>query len=141
MLLARPKRFELLTPRFVVCCPPHPGRSVPRSIWDLFCFRRDDRPWARARCESLGLQHSFDIRRERGAACTTPALDRGAASIIPNEVALELPLSSRFDRDDLCLLPLMECIQFCPKPLGCRTEWAVGYMRVTLCRCRVGVAE
>src|SRR5438270_6865626 len=25
--LARPKRFELLTPRFVVCCLPLPGRS------------------------------------------------------------------------------------------------------------------
>ena len=35
----------------------------------------------------------------------------------------------------------MERIHFCPKPLRSCTEWAVSYMRVTLCRGRVGVTE
>jgi hypothetical protein len=28
-------------------------------------LRHDDRPWSRPRCESLGFQESFDIRRKR----------------------------------------------------------------------------
>ena len=35
----------------------------------------------------------------------------------------------------------MQRIHLCPKPLGSCTEWAVSYMRVTLCRGRVGVTE
>jgi hypothetical protein len=54
---------------------------------------------------------------------------------------LNLPLSLRLNRDNLGLQPLMERIHLCPKPLGSSTEWAVSYMRVTLCRGRVGVTE
>ena len=35
----------------------------------------------------------------------------------------------------------MQRIHLCSKPLGSCTEWAVSYMRVTLCRGRVGVTE